>query len=340
MNRRYWLLLLCIVIALGALYLYIQAKPKSNPVNVTPKAVASSASAVPASSASPSRQTPKGITNQLISAEREREAKMWQSWVATPILFYGKVVDEKGNSIPDATVLVSFGDALGTGEDSKVTEKTDSSGLFVANGHGIAIVIMVSKEGYYKQRTSDGTFGYVQGSNFAPHTDPSDPAIFKLRKMGQVDSLIVTSIGGKIGKDGTPFKVDLKSAKKVDTGEGDLKIQCWTNDAGVQVNSNELFDWRCRISVDGGGLIERRGEFDFEAPETGYRPFVEIDMPKTLGNSWRDSITKDLFFRLANGTYGRIQVMLNAGGEQTFYLNGYLNPKLGSRNLEFGPTEN
>jgi hypothetical protein len=277
----------------------------------------------------------KYIASQIISDERQREKGMWQSWVATPILFYGKVVDDKGNPISDADVLISFGDALGAGEDTKIEKKTDSSGLFVADGHGIAVVLTVAKKGYYTQDASGGTFGYIKGGNFAPHADPSNPAIFILRKMGQTERLIATSIGGRLNKDGTPFYLSLQTAKKVNDGQGDLKIQCWTDDGNVKINTNESFDWRCRISVN-GGLIERRGDFDFQVPEVGYRPSIEFNMPKAAGDNWRDSITGDYFVKLENGMYGRIQLTVNAGGAQIFYINGYLNPKRGSRNLESG----
>ena len=337
MKRKKLLISALFVFGCIAVYLllYSNRKPE-RPNSNTANAAAPNVSSPVGTPISPSKKASKDVTGQVISAEREREKKMWDLWLATPILFYGKVVDEKNNPISDATALIFFVDTLGTGNDhTKITKKTDSAGAFVADGHGLAVVVMVLKEGYYKQKTSDGTFGYVQGGNFAPHTDPSNPAIFILRKMGQTESLIATSLGGRLNKNGTPLNVDLQAAKKVSDGQGDLKIECWTNDTSVKVNSNESFDWRCRISVSAGGLVERKGEFDFEAPEAGYQPFVEINMPKSTGRDWRNSLTKEYFLKLANGTYARIQFMMNAGGEQTFYLTGYLNPKLGSRNLEY-----
>jgi hypothetical protein len=157
-----------------------------------------------------------------------------------------------------------------------------------------------------------------------------------LRKIGKIEPLIVKGIGGSLAKNGTPTEIDLRSGQKVPAGQGDISIECWTNDQGIGPNSNDHFDWRCRVSVDGGGLVDRTGEFDFEAPDSGYSQSAEVDMPKTAGEKWRSSLSEEYFVHLRDGTYARVRFMMNAGGEQTFALTSYLNPQSGSRNLEYG----
>jgi len=42
-------------------------------------------------------------------------------------------------------------------------------------------------------------------------------------------------------------------------------VEAWTNNQGVAPNSNQLYDWRFRVSVPGGGLVDRIDQFGFEA---------------------------------------------------------------------------
>ena len=50
----------------------------------------------------------------------------------------------------------------------------------------------------------------------------------------------------------------------------------WTADQAK--DAKQHYEWRCRISVPKGGLVERKDQFDFEAPVDGYKPSDEIVM--------------------------------------------------------------
>jgi hypothetical protein len=86
----------------------------------------------------------------------------------------------------------------------------------------------------------------------------------------------------------------------------------------------------------GGTLVERKGEFDFEAPLDGYIQFDEIVMPRTA-ERWHPDGAREYFITLADGRYARIQFKIIAGGDHFFLLESYLNPTAGSRNLEWDP---
>lgn len=245
----------------------------------------------------------------------------------TPISLYGKVVDEKGNTVPGAKVDYS----CDSGNDQTTT---DQSGLFHASGLGMSIHVMVSKPGYYHFQDSEGTFGYSNlWGKESGHPDSNHPAVLVLRKAGTPARLEVNGIGGNFSVDPSPKEFNLRSGEYVPPGQGDLKLELWTDDQNE--DSNYHFDWRLRISIRGSGLVERTGEFDFEAPATGYQQTVEIDMPKSLGYKWNRGIEKDYFIKLADGTYGRIHLDLSASGGKTFTGVCYLNPQPGSRNLEY-----
>jgi hypothetical protein len=87
---------------------------------------------------------------RAIEAEREKDLReirrrIWE----TPITFYGKVVDEKGTPIPQATVRFSITDTSRSG-GSDYYRKSDAQGLFSLKGvRGYSVDVGVRKEGYY-----------------------------------------------------------------------------------------------------------------------------------------------------------------------------------------------
>jgi hypothetical protein len=131
----------------------------------------------------------------------------------------------------------------------------------------------------------------------------------------------------------------LTTGKVVPSGQGDLKIEAWTNDQGHQPNSNTPYDWRCRISILGGGLILRQGEFNFEASEGNYAPSDEINMPASAGAQWRSQVSRQYFVQLSGNRYARLEFEMTAGGDHFFGIKSYLNPTPGDRNLEFDPAK-
>jgi hypothetical protein len=124
--------------------------------------------------------------------------------------------------------------------------------------------------------------------------------------------------------------IDTATGKK---GQGDLQIESWIGDS-----SQRRFDWRYRLSVPGGGLIERRGPFDFEAPTEGYQPNVDISVSANA-EKWSSDVSKSYFAKFPDGRYARVSINLYPGKRNFVVLESYLNPQPGSRNLEFDPAK-
>lgn len=280
------------------------------------------------------KQLPQNIGNADAQNQKkvEREKKIWGMLFLTPIDFYGKVIDQSGSTIPQANVSLLFANKL-SGGGTEETTQTDNNGVFHASGHGLGINVQVSKEGYYVLKESRGTFAYAEAAGkIDRHTDLVNPAIFVLRKMGQPVALIHLKKCIRLKKDGTPVEVDLATGK---TGQTGIRVEAWIYDQSHQPNSNDPYDWRCRISVSGGGLVARKGEFDFAAPSDNYSPSDEINMPALANNQWQDQVSRQYFLKLADGRYARIEFEITAGGDHYFVINSYLNPTPGDRNLEF-----
>jgi hypothetical protein len=135
-----------------------------------------------------------------------------------------------------------------------------------------------------------------------------------------------------VPKDGSPVQVDLATGQT--TQQGDLTVQCWTNDQARDADGH--YDWKCLLTVPGGGLIERTDPMAFEAPPEGYNPSLELSLS---AGKWSSRAEREYFARLSGNRYARISFRIRTGGEHFFVIESYLNPEPGNRNLEFDPAK-
>ncbi len=276
----------------------------------------------------------------------------FEDWAKVPVNFFGKVVDEKNRLLEGTTIQIKWADSRGELVQTNVVSKAD--GKFSVTGLGgkaIALTIHVEKEGYYpvitgprdmnfpvksSQRTY---FHYGEGHSgyYRFIADPKNPVVFWLRKMGELANLVLLEKSCKVPKDGTPVEISLLTGKIMSAGQGHLKVECKILSGEVGIDPEypgvKGFDWKCKVSVPGGGLVETNEEFPFEAPADGYRSTDEIDMLTSLGRGWHNSIEKQYFLKLKDGNYARVQFTMVPHGDCFFSITSYLNP-FKSRNLE------
>ena len=264
-----------------------------------------------------------------------------------PLHLYGLVVDQEGNPVSGASVTYSVSNKIINTEsilgNTRGETVSGPDGRFEIDQRGLGISVRVSKEGYYQilgddPRASARAFynGDNPGKNDNLLPSSSAPAVFVLRKRGDPVPLVqLPRRSVMVTKDGTPTEICLATGKKASTGKGDLRVEAWTNDQAP--NAKGRYDWRCRVTVPGGGLLEAKGNFAFEAPENGYAQSIELgeeaDQPRWLGDAERQ-----LFVRLADGRHARIKFKMIARGEHFFVIESALNSEPGSRNLEAAPT--
>jgi len=279
------------------------------------------------------------VPSQAQTEKRKAGVEQVLSALATPIKFYGQVVDQNGDPVPAADIGYSAADKF-MASGSGYTGKSDANGMFSISGiKGVWLGVNVRKEGYYQiHNVSNGSFAYGMGSDGYLREPPTrnKPAMFVLQKMGVSEPLI--QIAGrqyKVAKDGQPLEIDLKTGKQVQGGQGDIRFERWANDQAK--NEKGRFDWRFNISIPEGGIIERKGQFDFEAPTEGYQLNAEIDMSASLGEKWKYTVEKSYFIKTRDGHYARIEATIYGGHNNSLVLESFLNPKPGSRNLEFDP---
>ena len=287
--------------------------------------------------ATPSVSTGPQTAEDQVARRNEVIEKIQRS-LATPITFYGKVIDQNGDPVPGATINYTALDKFNA-PGSQYQGKADANGDFSISGiGGAALSVGVRKEGYYMiDGKSASAFAYGVGPDSTRGEPPTrnNPAIFVLQKAGIREPLIPLSTGGiKVPKNGIPVGIDLATGERTSASSNCLRVEVWTQ--SQQLNAAAPYHWQCRVSVPGGGLVERKDQFEFEAPLVGYRQFDEIIM---LANdpSWKKRFTKSYFARFPSGNYARIRFEFTSGGDHFFLVESYLNPRSGSRNLEFDP---
>jgi hypothetical protein len=255
-----------------------------------------------------------------------------------PIDFYGRVLDQHGNPVPDADVKLFANDNWGE-RSSQYARKTDEDGRFFLEGaKGLALGVEVSKPGFRVvpwsagKPSSTGTFEYGLSSR-GPHQSSRDaPTIFVLYKPGPIEPLI--KMGEKnfrIARDGSPLSI---STDKQDGHQ--VILRCWNQDRQRPAGQRR-YDWRLEISVPKGGLVARKDAFAFEAPESGYLASDTVEMPALLQDQWRSFAERYYFIRFDDGTFARVNLRMRAGGDHFVVWESHWNPSPNSRNLESDP---
>ena len=256
-------------------------------------------------------------------------AKAQSRW-RTPIEFYGKVVDEETNAVAGAEVHFSYTDLSPTGNSEKQTT-SDGNGVFeLRDAAGMNLIVTVSKQGYYAYEPFKA-FNYA-GRNESIVPDQANPVVFRMRKKGVTEPLIRFRKPFDVPKDGSPIWVDLATGNLATSSHTGFQVECWTRDAGKK--PGEHFDWKCRVSVVGGGIQRSIDQFPFLAPTSGYLTTDEIDMTVKPDQPWQQDVERRYFIQTLDGKFGRMTFKMIAHGEHFCLIESYFNPS-GSRNLEF-----
>jgi len=333
MNRR--LLIVFIAIAVAALCAwwlsarYQEKIEPRHPVQVTSSPTPSMPTVPQPSLATPVRADAATVVNAPDIPKQQR----FMAIFSTAISFYGKVVDEKGLPVPGAIAKIRVADKPWT-NGTRYERLSDENGFFEITGiNGAELYVEVAKEGYHQTNASQKSVRYAGPPSNTNESIPTQdaPALFVLKQKGVPASLIYISERPiKVPKNGSPLEVSLKTGRPVPSGQGDLRVEVWTED-GRRDNEGR-YPWRCRLSVPGGGLLERTNPQAFEAPAEGYLPTIEL-IPSE--QQWSPRSESYYFAELHNGSFARLEFRLRTDGEHYFVIESFLNPQPGSRNLEY-----
>ena len=248
--------------------------------------------------------------------------------------FFGKVVDQHGQPVVDATVTATA--TREAGRDGPVTAQTDSRGLFQILGlRGRSVSISVEKRGFTIQGHGVG----LRNAN-GPETSATNRAIFTMWKLKGPEPMIHDRKNYQFKSDSRPYTVDLHTKKMSEgTNEpGDITIQFQRPTA---IKRGEHFEWSFALTAIGGGVIEvTNDDYLNEAPAKGFGPAFALKMSPS-DPAWRAYADKTFYLKSRKGqAYGHIQLKIypESRGGSSLEIESYVNPS-GSRNLEFDPAK-
>lgn len=303
----------------------VTSQPPSHDQAVPPQPVEPATKGAPSSNVMAEMAQRRAV--EETNALQERQKQALATWRA-PIDFFGKVVDENTNPVAGATITFSWSETPTYEGEQKATAQSDAEGLFsLRDKHGPSLVVWVSKHGYYASGHGQKGFDYM-ARDLSP--DPQNPVIFQLRRKGQGVELITSENGvrlkvnARVPRDNTPVLVDL--FQKQPSATGQLEI------SQIKPAWQGATNWSFRVSIPDGGLVENRDEFQFEAPQTNYKPTVEYHFTKSETN-WTTQLTQQFYIAFGQPRkYGWLRIESNLA-QETVFLTYAINPT-GSRNLE------
>ena len=260
------------------------------------------------------------------------------------IHFYGKLIDQHGKAVINATILYhTTGYGLLSPRYKKGKVKVDEKGGFEVHGGktGYLYIEDIVAQGYeFKvgEDFNEDFFDYRRSRRDRHRPDKENPVIFHLRKKEALGTYLMTM----------EFVVTLRGGEGKRHWARDL-AKGWNANARTRKNPEVFWDieaegemdlerreWRVTFRTNGerSGL-QFRDEFLYEAPEDGYAKSLEVVFPFTEHGKFP---VKYLYVRLREpGMYSRFEISEYSQCDEThLYLrcnNGVINP-YGDRSLE------
>lgn len=279
-----------------------------------------------------------------------------------------KVVDAEGEVVSNALVRVGFnqgGDAMsGKYESLSIEGKSDTNGLFVAQGHTIGMVgVSVDKDGFY--RTSTSMQVGAQGRNLG-RWQPWNPVVeLTLKERIRPVPMFARRVREEFPLDAETVSYDCEKGDFVAPhGRGttpDLifhfegSFQDWKHrDENLTISFTNKRDGIQEVMADrnkGSALL-----LPHAAPADGYHARMQFGKSRTARKTQRSGIREgqNFIFRvrteldeegnIVRANYGKVHGPLEFGftSEDKWILifSSYLNPEPNDQSIEFDPVKN
>lgn len=254
-----------------------------------------------------------------------------------PLRFYGQMIDQDSNPVPNVKIEVTLRHwgIKGLKESDmasfiRIEAKTGPDGRFYLRGKtgDFFDINSIRKEGYKLSEKAQYSYKVAGGS-------PTNPVIFKMWKKGVSEPLVEGSKIYKIIPNGQPFTIDLLNHEEKPgiSSPGDIVVKI---NRPEKLAPGRKFDWSYSIEAINGGIIQTNTDFLYQAPETGYAPTYEFSTPATNAH-WFGWAREQFYIKSRGGqVFGSLEIEVSSdynGGFAAFRINSALNPS-GSRNLE------
>lgn len=322
MNRRIWVLCtagLVVIIAIAVIFL----SGRENALRLARPSIDSSE----AMSTVSRRQDSAGDAELLDGNGSQSSDEVWKPTEAekqkiegTRMVFYGIVLDQRGDPVPEAEVVCLPNGDPWTGGAHRVVVKSSAKGTFTLSEENTpSAVITVKCPGYYTTEKSGGRFGFSELAPSAPEalkrkavgpmkTTEEHPHVFVLSKKGETDGLLKRE-----------HMSLLKNEQAIPIGMGDMQKILVRYDMNQHDHSKNTFgrtvyDWNAEIVVPGGGVVAVETPIpsnpeSFVAPEKGYQESVEWVFTRTMSEDiYKREFRQTIFVKFSDKTFARIEV--------------------------------
>jgi hypothetical protein len=277
------------------------------------------------------KSPPKSV--QLRINQTKQNIRDYKLLWRTPLLYYGKVIDENGKPISGVKVSYhgnSINETLTEDVRNSGSVTTDQQGIFKIDGiYGIGLMFDLNHPDYYAFPDNMSSYDIRDRPKSGVIPNSQETAmLFRMKRKGHPVQLVHRRGGADVPVNSGSATVKFLS-KEDNTPIGTLLIEAWGDTPKNW--SQQHYDWSVRLTIPNGGLIESTNYFDFVAPESGYQPSVDIIMSKDQPG-WSDTVGKWFFLKLPAG-YVRMRIHIRAKTPLYVSLEYYFNPD-GSPNLE------
>jgi len=268
--------------------------------------------------------------------------------------FYGKVIDQDGNSVSNANIDYSVASLYRFSTTSSGSVETDRSGLFNIKASGYSISLKMPKHPELSNKFLTGTVGSSLSSGQSILLEPNDfgdgiqswkgytkknPYIIRAWKVKSYEKIFHKRKNLFLAPDGSVYSFLQKNSygkmalKKGRSSEGYLMFSCVRDESKLAEKNGA---WEVTIDPVEGGILETTDVVLNEAPLDGYQPNLSIVMDDK--EKYGSSILKNkkyYFKSNKNRVYGSLVITFDPYAKKSdciIDVNYKINPN-GSRNL-------
>jgi len=205
-----------------------------------------------------------------------------------PYSYYGKVIDQYGNPIPDVKiagqiVVGTFGGETGGDITKPIETETDAKGMFQFNsaspivtfysqGYSPTLPFQIKKESYIMDTDTDSTVIPIYRGlafhepNKENKTTQNDRGIFTMWKLQGPEPVYVLRMFADLPVNGESVRMDLLN-RDVVLKDGDMIVSFKRTPENA--DSKTPYGWTLKVEMIHGGLREITDPYPYEAPKAG-----------------------------------------------------------------------
>ena len=250
-----------------------------------------------------------------------------------PIEFYGKVIDQFGEPVPEATIVFQWTTVIGPVTNPEMRTSTGKDGRFALKDvQGKVLAVSVDKIGYARTDDWIQNFEYADFFHDNFHVpDPNKPVIFHLHKTMEAEPLYVFSPYADIIVGGEALVLNVEKGEV--GSQGDLAFSVVLGAETNRYGSDFIVTIQ---ALNGAGFVISDEEFLSKAPESGYQHIFRVNHKLNISQYSPEQKLR-FYVRTGSGKFASVGVKISLWNnlkKADFDAGIHFNPS-GSRNLEF-----